>query len=610
MTVTETPVRPGRGAGRPPAEFPSRPATPFGHRAMNLVLLGLLGAAIWSIIDLKINLATMTDGLGYAVAFLARVVPLDFPPLGEIITMVGQTLAIVVCATVLSVLLSIPVALLAARNTTVNQVTRGGARLIIVIARALPELILAMFFLRIFGLGAIAGVLALGLHSVGMVGKLYADAIEELDPGPREALRATGATKLQQITGAILPPLGPAFVATALHRFDINLRGSVILGFVGVGGIGLEIAGALNTMNYRRGLALAMILLVICLITEVVSGLIRMALLGRAAPRRSPLAWLRRLTDRADRNSGGWVRGTGHAGPRGTGSGGSGSTAVGTGGIGTRGIGSKGIGSGASDQRRISPPWTGDRIRRTISYLLTAVVIGASLAGAQISPEQLAGGLQQATHIMSLYLPPGLGGIGDKLFAAMLETVQMGLAGTLIGLVTAIPVGILAARNVAPRPGIATFFRVIIVSVRAFPDLIIAICIVVLTGLGPVAGALALSFGAVGFLSKIIADSIEETDLAVQDAVRSGGGDGPQVFVAATLRQAAPSVVSHVMHQLDVNVRGATSLGVVGAGGIGYYMTNANRVLNYQVVTSCMIMILVVILAIEALALWVRHRVS
>ncbi len=586
MTVTDTPVRPG--SGRPPVDFPPRPATPLGHRAMNVVLLGLLGAAIWSIIDLKINIATMTDGLGYAVAFLGRVVPLDFPPPGEIVTMVGQTLAIVVCATVLSVLLSIPVALLAARNTTINQVTHGGARLIIVIARALPELILAMFFLRIFGLGAIAGVLALGLHSVGMVGKLYADAIEELEPGPRQALRATGATKLQQITGAILPPLGPAFVATALHRFDINLRGSVILGFVGVGGIGLEIAGALNTMNYRRGLALAMILLVICLITELVSGLIRMALLGRTAPGRStlgrsPLNWIRRVRDRADRGSDGWVTGVGPAGS-------------------TR--------SASSGERRLSPPWTADRIRRTISYLLTAVVIGASLAGAQISPEQIAGGLQQAAHIMSLYLPPGLGGIGDKLFAAMVETVQMGLAGTLLGLVTAIPVGILAARNAAPRPGIATFFRVVIVSVRAFPDLIIAICIVVLTGLGPVAGALALSFGAVGFLSKIIADSIEETDVRVQEAVRSSGGDGPQVFVAATLRQAARSVVAHVMHQLDVNVRGATNLGVVGAGGIGYYLTNANRVLNYQVVTSCIIMILVVILAIEALAIWVRRRVS
>lgn len=582
MTVLDT--RPGAGPGTggdEPVRFPSRPRTPRGHLIMNVVLLGLLGAAIWSIVDLKINLATMIDGIDYAIAFLRRVVPLDFPPPGEILTMVGQTLAIVVCATVLSVLLSVPVALLAARNTTINTVTRGGARVIIVVARALPELILAMFFLRVFGLGALAGVLALGLHSVGMVAKLYADAIEELDPGPREAVRATGATGLQQLTGAILPRLGPALVATALHRFDINLRGSVILGFVGVGGIGLELAGGLNTMNYRRGLALAMILLVICLITELLSGLIRMALLGRTASRRSPLAWVRRLRDRADRASGGWVRG---AAP------------------------SPAPGGGAAG--RVSPPWNAERVGRTLSYLLTAFVIGASLAGAQITPEQIAGGLQQALHISSLYLPPGLGGIGDKLFAAMVETVQMGLAGTLIGLVTAIPIGVLAARNVAPRPGIATFCRVIIVGVRAFPDLIIAICIVVITGLGPVAGALALSFGAVGFLSKIIADSIEETDVAVQEAVRSTGGGGLQVFGAATLRQAAPSVVAHVMHQLDVNVRGATNLGVVGAGGIGYYMTNANRVLNYQVVTSCMIMILVVILAIEALAIWVRRRVS
>lgn len=106
---------------------------------------------------------------------------------------------------------------------------------------------LAIVFLRMFGLGATAGILAMGIHSVGMVGKLYADAIEELDDGPRESIESAGGSRGQQIFSAIPQVLLPQIVATALHRFDINLRTSVLLGYVGVGGIGLAIADALRT---------------------------------------------------------------------------------------------------------------------------------------------------------------------------------------------------------------------------------------------------------------------------------------------------------------------------------------------------------------------------
>ena len=106
----------------------------------------------------------------------------------------------------------------AARNTTPDGGLRVPARVIIVVTRTVPELVLAILFLRLFGLGAIGGILALGIHSVGMIGKLYADAIEDTDPGPRDALRAAGATWWQQITGGVLPQAMPAFIATAHRR--------------------------------------------------------------------------------------------------------------------------------------------------------------------------------------------------------------------------------------------------------------------------------------------------------------------------------------------------------------------------------------------------------
>ncbi|MFE7420430.1 PhnE/PtxC family ABC transporter permease [Rhodococcus sp. NPDC057529] len=190
------------------------------------VLAAWLLASLWSVASLKINVATFADSLGNAADFVSRIFPLDFPPLAEIVTMTGQTLAIVTCATALSVILSAGIALAAARNTTPATPLRWAARATIVVTRAIPEIVLAILFLRLFGLGAVAGILALGIHSVGMVGKMYADAIEDTDAGPRDALRAAGATWWQQVAPAASslrpsPPSSPppctASTSTCAH---------------------------------------------------------------------------------------------------------------------------------------------------------------------------------------------------------------------------------------------------------------------------------------------------------------------------------------------------------------------------------------------------------
>jgi phosphonate transport system permease protein len=125
-----------------------------------LVIVALLGFAGWAFADLRINVATLADSAANAVDFAGRMLPLDFPPLGELLRLCGQTLAIVVCATLLSVVLSIPVAVLAAANTSPHATARFGARGLIVLARAVPDVVLAIVFFRVFGLGALTGVLA------------------------------------------------------------------------------------------------------------------------------------------------------------------------------------------------------------------------------------------------------------------------------------------------------------------------------------------------------------------------------------------------------------------------------------------------------------------
>ncbi|HET8994956.1 MAG TPA: phosphonate ABC transporter, permease protein PhnE [Rhodococcus sp. (in: high G+C Gram-positive bacteria)] len=528
-------------------------------------MIVLVVAGVWSVDSLGINLATIARSLDNGVAFIQRMFPLDFPPVAETVSLIFETLAIVFLATFLAVVLSVPLALAAAKATTRGRLSQGTARTLIVLARAVPDLVLAIVFLRMFGLGATAGILAMGIHSVGMVGKLYADAIEELDDGPRESIESAGGSRGQQIFSAIPQVLLPQIVATALHRFDINLRTSVLLGYVGVGGIGLAIADALRTLDYQRGMALALLVLILCIAVELLSGAIRAAIMKRSGGAVVGGTWSDRLFNRGA--------------------------------------------AGLSGDLRLTPPWTAARVRRFMSGGAIVVLLVASLWRVDISLGALWDGLLALPDTLGLFLPPSTGGALGTLVEQLLVTVQIALAATFIGAVLAIPIGILAANNVVANKAVRSFFRMLIVVVRGIPELILAIIFVVVSGLGAVAGTLALAVGAVGLLSKLVADSLEETDTDVQDALRTAGASEIQVFFGATLRQSAPAFIAHTMYLLDSNIRSATLLGVVGAGGIGFLLLNASRVNQFDVVTTILILMVAVVLAVEALSMWLRKVV-
>ncbi|MGW5642718.1 phosphonate ABC transporter, permease protein PhnE [Saccharopolyspora sp. NPDC003752] len=579
--MTTTAEAPARRTGSAPRRRTLARPRPEGAAAA-LVVLALLGAAIWAFSDLRLNLATIVDGFGNAADFAARTLPLDFPPIGELLGLAGQTLAIVVCATLVASLISVPVAVLAARNTTLGGAGRFGARVVIVVARAVPDVVLAIVFFRMFGFGGLTGVLAMGLHSVGMIGKLYADAIEQVSEGPRTAIRAAGGTRLQQLVSGVLPQVLPSFVATSLHRLDINLRVSVVLGFVGVGGLGQAIADSLRTLDYQRGMALASVVFLLCVLVEIVSGSIRQALLGVREERGRKPGVLAALTGRKPGVQVPVQRGAG--------------------------LVSGDAGSYRNERSRpaISPEWTAIRLRRTGYWLLTALIVAASIWGADISFAQFERAITNFGPTLALFWPPEAGGILGELLAELLVTVQIALAATLIGAVLALPIGALAAANVAPSPAVAKLFRGVVLAVRGVPELVLAIVFVVITGLGAVAGAFALGVGSVGLLGKLVADSLEEVDRGREQALRATGANRLQVFFAATVPQAAPAFVAHVLYQLDTNLRSATLLGLVGAGGIGYYLLNASRVLEFGVVTTVLLLTFAVVMLVELLALWLR----
>ncbi|MFC5407007.1 phosphonate ABC transporter, permease protein PhnE [Cohnella soli] len=187
----------------------------------------------------------------------------------------GETLAIALLGTTISVVLTIPFALWASRNLVKTRLFSGASTFTLSLIRTFPDLIMAIIFIKAVGPGAFAGVLTIGINSIGMLGKLNAEAIEDLDMGPSEALKACGANRLQTIWYAIVPQAIPAYLSFALFRLEINVRSAAILGAVGAGGIGTPLIFAMEGRSWDR---VGIILLgIIALVTAIdwLSGSIR-----------------------------------------------------------------------------------------------------------------------------------------------------------------------------------------------------------------------------------------------------------------------------------------------------------------------------------------------
>jgi len=186
-----------------------------------------------------------------------------------------DTLAMSIGGTALSVLFSFLLAFLAAGNTSPHPVVYAAARLFLNVMRAIPELILGILFLAAVGLGILPGVLALGFHSIGMVGKFFAEAIEHVDPAPVEAVRACGGSPLQVLWHGVLPQVFPQMADVSFYRWEYNFRASTVMGMVGCGGIGFQLISSLNLMDYRQVTALLLIILLCVTVVDALSAGIR-----------------------------------------------------------------------------------------------------------------------------------------------------------------------------------------------------------------------------------------------------------------------------------------------------------------------------------------------
>ncbi len=186
-----------------------------------------------------------------------------------------ETVAMSVVGTALAFLMALPLGILAARNTSPHPLIYSAVRGLLNLLRAIPELVMGILFVAAVGFGALPGVLALAFHSIGMVGKFIAEAIEHADNGPIETVRSTGATPFQVISHGVLPQVTPQLLDLALYRWEYNFRASTVMGMVGAGGIGLELMSALRLMNYDVVAAILLLILFTVTLVDTTGAVLR-----------------------------------------------------------------------------------------------------------------------------------------------------------------------------------------------------------------------------------------------------------------------------------------------------------------------------------------------
>ncbi|MEW1974001.1 ABC transporter permease subunit [Microbacterium profundi] len=590
-----------------------RPAPRLSTVVSYGVIIAVLGLGVWSFIGLDYSLKSLETTGANLSRFLSMATPMQWPgwdvtaevqgggekvfvttwvgfePIWDMFLTIVITLALVIAGTALAAVLSIPVAYGAARNTTPNAAVMALCRGIGVVTRAIPDIVFVVVLAFLwFNSGTLPAIVAIGIHSVGMISKMFADAIEQVDEGPRLAIRSAGGTKAQQFWSGVVPQVLPAWVAVTLHRADINLRGTVILGVVGVVGIGYELDEALHggPAGMRRVIPLVVIIILLCVLFEIVSSLLRSRLLNVRPTGKGVGDTVARAVARRSARAG-----------------------------------EAAAAQAASTQDRhtrieaaMHRPWDRTRVGNTLwIWLGIAAVVGAFLYTAPDVTKMFAPAWNEIVDPARdrAIWPPHFGSRDwSDVLAAVVTTIQIAFAATLMATIISAIVGPLSARNVAPNSTVRNVFRGIALVIRSIPDLVVAILFIIAAGIGPQAGALALGIGGVGLLAKLIGDSMEEVPNGPERALVAAGGTRAQVFFASTVPMSVPALVSHLMYLLEQNIRSATLLGIVGAGGIGFLLLNALQGRHFDEVLAYVLVIIGMVVIVEAASILIRRALK
>ena len=464
-----------------------------------------------------------------------------------------ETIALGLISTIFSTIFAIPFSFLAARNimsrvpggTVIYYVTRTFLNIV----RSIDPLIWGLIVVLWVGLGSFAGILALTIHSIAALGKLFSEEVEHIDSGPIEAITATGANLIQTIRYAVVPQIVPPFLAYTLLRWDINMRSATIVGFVAGGGIGFFVVETIRKSGYTQYAAALWAIAIVIMIVDYVSA-----------------KWRERI-----------LVGTTHV-----------------------------------STQPPRPFYKSLRAWSYIVVGVAVFVYAWQLCEIDLkellNPAPTLG--QLVAGFASLNLDPE---VVNTVVSQMISTLFQALLATTLGALVAIPFSFLAARNLIGRGRLSHWLyyltRGMFNLLRSIEALLYVAIFFYWVGFGNFAGMLALAITTFGLIGKLFSEAMENIDPGPLEAITATGATRLQAIVYGVLPQIIPPFVSYSIYQWDINVRMATVVGLAGGGGIGNLLYNDYFAFSkYRSAGTAVALIVIVVAVMDFASAKIRER--
>ena len=498
--------------------------------------------------------------------FVSGLFPPDLSPdfLRNVLNATLRTTATAIAATILSIVIGMPLAVLASANlwrhgilveaekgsagSAVLSLTSRIVRGMLGFVRAVPDLLWAILFVTMFGLGALSGTLALAVAYSGLIGQVFSNVFDAADLRPLEALQSTGASRLQIFVQGMLPQSLAPLTVYGLYSFECCVRAASVLGLVGAGGLGYEVGVSMRLFEYGQVLTLMVAFIVLMALTDAISRFVR--------------ARITRLPRSSDA-----------------------------------------FGGSSVVPKLLSP-----------LVLFAVIAISFYLAGFTQDVLDQKNLTEHATRFISGMLPPDLGpAFLEKMAYLVLQTVAISVIGTSIGIVLgslfAVPA---TASMMFPDKDIAGHHslnersvrfivywsaRLVLNFLRAIPELLWVLVCILIVGIGPFAGAIAIGLHTAGVLGKLYAEVMEEVPRAPVEALRAVGARSFQILAYAVWPQARPMLFNYTLLRWEANLRVSTILGLVGGGGLGQAIYNNIQLGFYQQVATMILLVYGLVLA-------------
>ena len=476
------------------------------------------------------------------------------------------TVSIATAATVLAIILAAPLSVMVTSRLSISsrgrpmgfvpRVCRGALRGVLMFMRSVPELIWALLFVGITGLGATAGIMGLLITNVGILAKNYAEIIESGEARVTGNLLDNGSSRTKTLLYATLPECLPELLSYSVYRWECTLRTSVVLGFVGAGGLGQELLISIRQLASPEVLSIILVFVLLVSVADTISGFLR-----------------RHLQQHTDQD----LRATG--------------------------------------QSNRYTRWLKRWFKRFSAAVMMLFIISSFLAidwqaGQWFKPASLV----RTKEFIFGFLPPDTSlGLWTRLATGALETLSMAFAGTAMACIAALLISyIVFVIKRGKRTVVGSFFmaclQAVLIVLRSIPELVWAMLLIIVAGIGPFTGTLALFLATVGVLSRLYGECLENQDAAGLDNLIGNGSPRLIAPLWSTLIQARSQLLSYSLYRWEHNLRAATLMGVVGAGGVGQELYLRLSVFQFDKVAACIMVIVLMVALADTISQYLRHR--